>query len=162
MADMTLRELRKLVEKVSGWRKKALAIVLDPKTGQLAAVEQSSGVTPLVTIAADPRGPKTVLRVILPDVDTSGWKEHPPGNDFGVYADALFWSLSALEKFMVPYYSQFEELKDVQKKLDDFTASNSNVVAYIHLPDSETVAGQTPQLAALVQRGEKLTLVPLL
>ena len=50
-------------------------------------------------------------------------------------ADAVFTSLSAVEKFLVPYYSHLKPLEEVIAMRDEFAASDMATAAF-HLPSS--------------------------
>jgi hypothetical protein len=49
--------------------------------------------------------------------------------------DAIFTTLSAVEKFLVPYYSRMRDLADVKAMRNKFATSTSSVAAF-HLPSS--------------------------
>jgi len=148
--EVTLRQLRELVETASGQRVQPLAVV-DDGAGKVS-IEPLATTTSnvLLTLPANLEGAKPHFQIRLPDVDRTKLKNPPPSDDFGDYADAVFWSIAAIEKFVLPYYAQFTPLDEVAGKLSEFK-DNPDVHAFIHLPDSETVDGQTFRLAALVQ-----------
>jgi hypothetical protein len=49
--------------------------------------------------------------------------------------DAIFTTLSALDKFVVPYYARLRPLADVEEMRREF-ANDPSILAAIHLPDS--------------------------
>jgi len=49
--------------------------------------------------------------------------------------DAVFTTLSAVEKFLVPYYSRMRQLKRVEVMRDNFELSQASLLAF-HLPSS--------------------------
>ncbi|HEX8320461.1 hypothetical protein [Longimicrobium sp.] len=66
----------------------------------------------------------------------------------GTECDCIFWTLSALDKFVVPYYTgiaSLEEAMDVRKEFVE-----SRTFGGIHIPSSEMVsADSTPQVIRL-------------
>lgn len=60
--------------------------------------------------------------------------------------DAIFTSLSAVDKFVIPYYARFQTLAQCENIRNQF-ASDSNAVALLHLPESQpSVARRRSQL----------------
>jgi|GEM_PF-4512892 len=55
----------------------------------------------------------------------------------GTKFDCIFWSLSAIDKFVVPYYVAIGDLKRAQKIREDFKKETS--IAGIHIPGSDIV-----------------------
>jgi hypothetical protein len=50
--------------------------------------------------------------------------------------DAIFTSLSAIDKFVVPYYAKLMSLPEVEQMRTEF-AEQGSILAAVHLPDSE-------------------------
>src|SRR4029079_16788463 len=58
------------------------------------------------------------------------------GSPFDInQCDAVFTTLSAVEKFLVPYYSRMRQLKRVEVMRDNFELSQASLLAF-HLPSS--------------------------
>lgn len=75
--------------------------------------------------------PKDVLKVVI---HRSGGKVvELDGRKF----DCLFWSLSAFEKFVIPYYTSVSDLNKAAQVRKDFMKETS--IAGIHIPGSDIV-----------------------
>jgi hypothetical protein len=80
-----------------------------------------------------------------------------PGGTYA--ADAVFWSVSAVEKFLVPYYASVYGdqgpwmAEQVLRVLDTSKAEGGDAFAVAHLPSSEYVPEYAPHLAALNRSG---------
>jgi hypothetical protein len=86
-----------------------------------------------------------------------------PHLDSGTFeADAVFWSLAAVEKFMVPYYASvygdqgaahaqavMDLLRIPDTHLDADEDTEAQAFALVHLPSSEYVTEHVPHVAAL-------------
>ena len=60
----------------------------------------------------------------------------------GAKYDCVFWSLSAFDKFVVPYYVQITNLEEAEEIRDEFV-KNSDIVAGTHIPGSEIIGTAT-------------------
>jgi hypothetical protein len=79
--------------------------------------------------------PKGIKEVIL--VPERGESVRLCGKKF----DCVFWSLSAMDKFVIPYYASVGDLKKAKKVRDDFIEPVS--IAGIHVPGSDIVNDAT-------------------
>ena len=77
--------------------------------------------------------------------------------------DALFWTESSIEKFLFPYYYAQrlltdEEMADLKKSY-----ANRKVVAFIHIPPSQTMAihGKDTVMVLEAKDGDELAWTPL-
>lgn len=64
-------------------------------------------------------------------------KHGPPVTLDGRKFDCVFWSLSAMDKFVIPYYTSMGDLKKAAQVRKDFVAETS--IAGIHIPGSDIV-----------------------
>jgi len=138
MATITFRRLRELAEAASGLRHKALGIRFDQATQDYMIEEQVAGTSYEMTLAGSAHVMKPAFQVNLPEIDAT----RVPGvsnGDFHGAADALFWSRAAIEKFVMPYYAGFKEMNELQAKVMQPFDTDPNMVAVLHLPDSETI-----------------------
>jgi hypothetical protein len=140
-----------LAEAAMGQRAIPQGLVPDPENPKNALIKpriiRSGGATPpgdpnavnyLLEIDNDPPPHKTRdLRVHLPDVLLDG----KPVDDFFPVADAIFWSVPAIEKFLLPYYASFVDLRDIHEKIVQAFNEKENLLALIHLPNSEIEDG---------------------
>lgn len=76
---------------------------------------------------------KPIAKIIV--VPKGGKELHLSGDKF----DCIFWSLSAIDKFVVPYYTASGDLKKAKKVRDKFM--DENTLAGIHIPGSDIVNG---------------------
>lgn len=91
-----------------------------------------------------------------------------PHEEMGTFkADAAFWSLAAVEKFLVPYYASVygdegpahaQAVMDLMRIPDthlgaDVDTEEGQVYALVHLPSSEYVPMEVPHVAALRTNG---------
>ena len=161
-AKVTWKQLRELAEKAQGYQHGKLGIRVDngalivedhnPNSEYIAEIDEVKIATKLATLQVE----------LQPAVEIKGLAD--PVNDITRHADAVFWSVAAVEKFLVPYYSSFKDgcPKDL---VDQF--KKQDVVAILHLPNSEptsataglfrAVAPPSPPSAAQ----KPLTLVPI-
>jgi hypothetical protein len=92
-----------------------------------------------------------LLRITVPPVPP-----HPGGT---YAADAVFWSVSAVEKFLVPYYASVygdegpRMAQQVLQILDTAAAEEGDAFAVAHLPSSEYVPEYAPHLVVLNRSG---------
>ena len=165
------RQLRALAESAHGMSEKRIGVKHD---GRSFLVEEQGVVGSDYVITAEGEGiQKNDFKVLIPGTDLAKLaaiigKPVPPDGDLRWLADSIFWSLSAVQKFVLPYYASFKEPKVLQDLVDRYS-SNPAVVAYIHLPNSEVVEDETALLSlrnasllALESDGKKLNVVPLL
>lgn len=152
--DMTWRQLRKLAEAAHGFQQSGARMIRRnsqvtielpeerlPPTAPQASIEQSSEEI-VLTVSSQPIAPKAkALKIILNDVRIEGVEY----GDIAGIADAMFWSLAAVEKFLLPYYVGFEDIDVVRDKVRDRFKS-PNVLAMVHLPRSEWVDIETRKL----------------
>lgn len=149
------RELRRAAETALGRRGKAMGVIpaanptsdknidvverMTNADGSTAARDPNIG-SYIIELEGEQLPAKTKqLQVKLPGVKVNG--SAPIDDDFFKIADAVFWSAPALEKFVLPYYASFVRLDWLQKSVVD-TFAKEEVVAMIHLPDSEVDGGE--------------------
>lgn len=84
---------------------------------------------------------KKSFKVYLPGLQFTGVPDIPADGDLYEAVDAIFWSLAAVEKFLVPYYSSFWELQNVMDEIYLAFKDQSDVLAFVHLPNSEPSEG---------------------
>ena len=141
---LTANQLRALAEAADAMRNRPVSLVLRDG-GYLA-----------VTTADVKHGDREVLRIETEDrlrpgerhpidyiyLKTAGMAEPRAVHEV---CDALFWSESAVSKFVIPYYARFRPLSDVQALVTAF--NRPNVHALGHLPTAES----TPMSDSSVQ-----------
>lgn len=153
---LTANELRALAEEADGLRNHDAVIVrdADPAAARRYRVMRADQVTterPVLPLRTDddpafvPRRPAFALH------------SHPPvqlTNHPGLTlasCDAVFTSLSAFDKFVLPYYAQMRRLDDVKAARERF-ARTATALAVVHLPnsidDTVTAAGSLYALVA--------------
>ncbi|MBK8006043.1 MAG: hypothetical protein IPK12_19570 [Gemmatimonadetes bacterium] len=126
---LTSTHLRRLAEEADGRRGEKLQLIQDPRTGELRFLARGEklarGAAVVAEAATENRVPtrdpvKVSLTINGKKVDLAG-------------ADAIFWSESAIEKFMWPYY-QSRGLMDgnMQTLQKAYYASDSEIVAIVH------------------------------
>jgi hypothetical protein len=142
---VTWQDVHKIAESLHGLRKSKLGVFHD---GKKLVVEEfdaaNAGKYILQSDAVAPPPKNGTLKVCVPGMDRAALegrlgKAIPADMDIFDAADAVLWSLPAVEKFLVPYYASFMELKDVMANIRDRFANNADVLAYIHMPNSEVV-----------------------
>ena len=138
---LTLDKLRLLAEKASGLRHKRLGLRLDGNEYVLEEID--SGRTYILELDVTPQPRKDPFAVKVPGLDPTRFRTPPGDDDVTQLGDALFWSGAAIGKFVVPYYSSFRKLTELQRDIVAPFDSQSNVVAIMHLPDSEATLGST-------------------
>ncbi len=126
---LTSTHLRRLAEEADGRRGEKLQLIQDPRTGELrflAAGEKLVRGTAVVAEAAtenrvpDRKPVKVSLMVNGRKIDLKG-------------CDAIFWSESAIEKFVWPYYQSRGLLEgEMQGMQRAYYASDSDIVAIVH------------------------------
>ncbi|HEX6036628.1 hypothetical protein [Longimicrobium sp.] len=175
--------LREIAEAASGLRNKELWIVIsgEPATFEVVYENPPSPTDERVVIhcPADP-DPEPTLNVAVIGADQTSvnlldLKVEPQPPYPGPYkADAAFWSVSAVEKFLVPYYASVHGDKGpayAQAVLNVLLQPSSEpdaAFAVAHLPSSEYVplpleAGASlvvPHLVVLTPSGPRRLTVP--
>lgn len=131
LKPVTANQLRWAAEKADGTRETEFALVPD----------ESAGIT-LVPLD-DPRAKQGIVHVktplggnggLLGDAKVEVTYGDKPIDVFG--ADALFLTQSAVEKFVLPYYTRFKEPAEIQVLKDKLF--DADVVIAAHVPPSET------------------------
>lgn len=173
---MTYQDLRKMAECASSYRGLPVWMVIDEKGWHVAlqepTAEEREGKTviecmnpessprPMVTYAMigagspDERVERPMVNLL--DLENVGDRVGVPV----VQADAVFWSESAVEKFVVPYYASVygnladREVSDILDVLDDIrkgvqAEGEDQAFGLAHMPKSEyvQVGGTEPTLA---------------
>ena len=167
------RRLREVAEAVHGLQDKHTGVRHD---GAKFVVEEIGFSGGDYVITAEGKGlQKKPFKILIPGIDLAALadaigKPIPPDGDLRGLADSIFWSLSAVQKFVLPYYASFKEPSELQKLVTDFS-TRETVVAYIHLPNSEVVDDDTgtkavtlknASLFALVTKGSEVQVQPLI
>ena len=127
-------ELRKLAERADGLRNRNLKLVV--RNGRLALIEGNraarteQGAPTLRTNdrILPSRRPRFTVQLII----TGRKVTIPLRNKF----DAFFWSESAIEKFVVPYYSRIWPAAQVQALFEGF-ANDPFAIGVRHPPESD-------------------------
>jgi hypothetical protein len=144
-AKFSANELRVLAEAADALRNDDACIVENPDksadapryTVMLTAAAKAQGLTPIVglltTDGAD-EASKRREKVILSTDRPITFLRNPKLSLAD--CDAVFLTLSAVDKFVVPYYVRTRGLREVQALREAF-ASNEKAAMMIHLPWSE-------------------------
>jgi hypothetical protein len=141
-AKLSANEFRALAEAIDSIRNEDACVVLNPDAGTTGR-----RFTAMAKSAAEQKGLKPILT--LRTNDTPGPIERAPlnlstsqplefvGNKIVNInqCDAIFTSLSAVEKFVVPYYARMRGLAECEGMRLRF-AQDSRAVALLHLPGS--------------------------
>jgi hypothetical protein len=173
---VTFETLREIAESASGMRNQDLWFVIrggDHPTYTFFTTEQAETDDTVVIHSAavpDPRPTVTFAEigtgvgkpVDLMRIEVKAIAPHPAGK---FKADAVFWSVSAVEKFLVPYYASVygdkggeyaQAVMNAMLHPDELTGER--VFAMAHLPSSEYVIEEVPHVAALSPSGaQRLT-----
>ena len=138
---ITWRQLRQLAESAQGLQEERLGVRRDAFGRFIVeAYNVSNSNDYLFELDAIPNPKPGKLAVKLPGIQVNTLPYPVPNDDFSSIADAVFWSMAAVEKFLVPYYSSMHELERVMREVRDLFKDQS-VLAFIHLPNSEIVGG---------------------
>lgn len=131
---VTWRQLRELAEKVQGNQHQDLGI--DVVNNELVVEKMVAGKKYVATVPKTASVPKSrALNVLLDPPVLVGTSTQAQDN-ITQTADAAFWSLAAVEKFLLPYYASFKDSGTyAQQLLAEF--AKPEVVAILHLPNSE-------------------------
>jgi hypothetical protein len=172
--NVTFETLRLIAESASGMRNLPTWFIIEKTpegtgyTWQNTFVEERKDTVVIycapVTDAVSPVDHATI-GVKKDTVDLMCVKVGPilPHLNSGTYeADAVFWSLAAVEKFLVPYYASVygdegaahaQAVMDLMRipdtHLDADEDTEAQAFALVHLPSSEYVTEYVPHLAAL-------------
>lgn len=144
---VTWKQLRRMAEAAHGLQSKRAGIRFDGTN--IVVEEWNSANAGLYDFEVDPlyQAPKSMrLQVLLPGVKIEG--KPLPHDDIFELADAVFWTMSAIEKFLLPYYASHLALEDMMSRLRNRFASE-HVLAYVHLPNSEVIDTTDPGNAFL-------------
>jgi hypothetical protein len=148
-AKFSANELRHLAEAADAFRNDDACIVENPDkapdaqryTVMRTATALAQGLTPIVSLLtvddadeASRRRERVVLSTDRPITLLRNPKLTLADGD------AAFLSLSAVDKFVVPYYVRHRRLREVQAMREAF-AMNERAALMIHLPDSEIDIG---------------------
>jgi|GEM_PF-1529360 len=159
---ISANDLRALAEAADGYRDTAVYVVIDP------AADESGARHPYRLVRADSLSDNDIVlelyteskpkfetrtpsfelesnpKVVIYRADGTEDKRGLAG------CDAVFTSLSAVEKFVVPYYARMRSLGAVDKARESF-ACDPRALAILHLPDSvDETARESGSLFALV------------
>jgi hypothetical protein len=134
-------ELRRIAEAAHGQRNENLVLVLDGAGKPQVIRETAPNPTALLRIHTRKKVNRDTFRNITLDPDD--FDGRPRGADdtpipVHLAYDALFWSESAFEKFVLPYYCGVDP-DQVGKLMERF--KNPRVIAVAHIPPSETTLG---------------------
>lgn len=167
--NVTFETLREIAETASGLRNQDLYFIIKgepatytwqatpPKPSEDTVVIHCNGVDDPPTqvgyarIGAHSDAPVNLLSIKVPPM-----APHPGGT---YAADAVFWSVSAVEKFLVPYYASVygdqgpQMAQQVLQILDTAAADEGDAFAVAHLPSSEYVPEYAPHLVVLNRSG---------
>lgn len=169
--DVSAFDLRAMAEAADGRRGRIFKIVDNPGGRRKAKVVEAGAGDEEVLLRI-----KAAKRVSVPkeegffvrlpaDIRLPDGVARPKDDDYIATFDALFWSESAVDKFVAPYYIHMMTLAELQATLQPYY-DDPKVVAMAHLPDSEVVGtgpgdDPLPGLFAVTAVGAKsFTLVP--
>lgn len=142
----TWQELRAAAETAQGWQDVDVGFYLDGD-GKLTPEKKVDGKTYLFVIPGRPLTKTGALSVKVPGMRFTRVVPGPDG-EISRVGDALFWSMAAVEKFLLPYYAGFVELGKLASVIRDRFAQEE-VLAILHLPDSEPDTGTKSFFASL-------------
>jgi hypothetical protein len=173
--EVTFEILRLIAESASGMRNLPTWFIIEKTpegtgyTFQHTFVEERKDTVVIYCApVADPVSPVNVATIGIKGKDIVNLMKIEVGPifphlDSGTFeADAVFWSLAAVEKFMVPYYASVygdqgaahaQAVMDLMRipdtHLDADEDTEAQAFALVHLPSSEYVTEQVPHVAAL-------------
>ena len=133
---ITANQLRELAEAADGTRKTRMYVVEGNKRHPVKVDRNAGATTVLIEVETDEK--EKFEPVVLSSTPVLGVYTDEEGNEVEFKmsdCDAVFTTLSAVEKFLVPYYAKMRELKDVQTMRDNFAESTVTAAAF-HLPSS--------------------------
>ena len=112
--------------------------------GTVVGAEVTSGVRGLFgPILTGPLGVPKAVTITKIDISTAAAKKELTGKDFG---DCMFYSVSAIEKFAIPYYARMFG-GDYVKRLHD-SVTKDDFLLMVHLPGTEYTNPPSPSGAA--------------
>lgn len=152
---LSANDLRWLGEKADGLRGVPLYLVVDEKQG-LDVVEEKDlkGRESIIEIRTKSRGPGIPENPELRAKPRIWYKNKLYSDRDLEQADAVFFSQSAVEKFLLPYYMRFKSGAEVQG-MENKLFNNEGVIAAIHIPPSFTKVW--PPVLAVTPDGDTLT-----
>ncbi len=159
----TANDLRALAEEMDSYRNEKMCLVPDlvGSTGLKAVLETTANdeqmevVLHFYTTDEDEKNsPREDIKLTSDKAVKKG--ANSATTDLSEY-DAIFTSLSAVDKFVIPYYVSMLSLADCNDKRKKF-ADNPNAVAVLHTPKSVSSPGIVDDrsffIAVVDQRGE--------
>ncbi|HEX8275224.1 MAG TPA: hypothetical protein VF615_21495 [Longimicrobiaceae bacterium] len=132
--DITSHQLRRLAEEIDGARGKDVLIVF--RENKYQVVEKlNTGETAILTCETTDQTKKR------PEIEKVEFKvKGKPGKDLKKLGfDSVFWSESAVEKFVLPYYARLHGPNSgtmINALLTDF--NQEDVAGVVHLPKSDS------------------------
>ena len=142
----TWQELRTAAETAQGWQEFDVGFYLDADD-KLTPEKKVDGKAYLFVIPGRPLQKNGTLSVLVPGLQFT--RSQPgPGGEIAKIGDALFWSMAAVEKFLLPYYAGYVALSTVANLIRQ-RFEHPDVLAILHLPDSEPDSG-TKEFFALL------------
>lgn len=142
--DITWQALRALADKVQGRQDREQYVSIDDNGLHHS---YAAPPTPAVRVPAINRKDKvTRVQVLVPnatfkDLQPCSDPSHVhPLHDLACLGDALFWSMAAVEKFLLPYYASFWGLEKITADIRT-QFERDDVLAVLHRPDSEPTLG---------------------
>lgn len=159
---LTANQLRALAEAADGSRKVKMFLVASGNSAEPVKIEKGSGATTvLIELLTDEKEKFQNQATIKTDpvldelYDIDGKLIPGALKD----CDAVFTSLSAVEKFLVPYYVKLKTLDEVKKMRDAFANSTVTVAAF-HLPSSYPGFAREGGIVFAKEKNSKLTAMP--
>jgi hypothetical protein len=154
---ISANDLRILAEAADGTRKTKLYIVEGDKKRKVG-VDKKPGATSIVLeLQTDEKEAFDTPAILSSDPVLDRYVDED-GNEIEFKmadCDAVFTSLSAVEKFLVPYYAKMQPLDKVQKMRDNFATSTVTAAAF-HLPSSYEGLAVPGGVVFAKQQGVKL------
>lgn len=168
MPEINANLLRKLAERADSHRGKTVYLVRNADdAAEPYDVADAPNVGPRVVVLAlrttdaEPQFTPRVMPFVLSSIPAVRLRtlRNKGLND----CDAIFTSLVAVEKFVVPYYARFSSPEDVKAMRDGF-AQSASALAVTHVPDSiedEAVPTGMFVLEQATREGIEMNSVPL-
>ena len=134
--EVSAHDLRVLAEQLDGTRGVTLCVVRDA-VGKLQVAEDTpASRASAILVVNTPDVPPRTTRIQRIDITPPPIPEQ--AGDIATEFDALFWSQSAVEKFLVPYYARLLLLDDVKRLSATF--EQPDVYAIAHYPRTVSLA----------------------
>jgi hypothetical protein len=138
---LTANDLRALAEAADGLRDEDAVVIVDPEVApggpryKIVRESQRGDAQPVLRLRTDNKPPfvKRKPELVLMSDPPVSLSSHP--NLTLAHCDAVFTSISAVDKFVLPYYERMRELSAVQAAREKF-AADSSALAVVHLPHS--------------------------